>query len=185
MKAVITGGNFAGKTTIVELFARYGYPTVPEAGQDVTDELIRKIGIQSMNDFRKNRPYQYLDMISKRQRELVDSADRTKTRPLILDRCLFDYLAYLRVTGIKPPESLMKMLTCKLDKVFLLDTLTEFQPRSGTGRTLNRAFSIKWRDACMDVFREYDMEPIPVKEMPVTERMKFIKENLSGEAESE
>lgn len=178
MKAVITGGSFAGKTTIVELFSRLGHPTVPESGQHVTDELIRKMGIQSMNDFRRNRPYQYLEMIIKRQGELESRPRPSRIRPTLLDRSLYDYLAYLRVAGIRPPESFLARLTQRYDRVFLMDTLSGFSHRLETGRTLNRGFSIKWRDACSEVYKEYGMDTIPVNEMPVTERMRFIKEHL-------
>jgi predicted ATPase len=136
------------------------------------------MGVQSMNDFRRKRPYQYLEMITRRQRDLEKRARPSRIRPTLLDRSLYDYLAYLRVAGIRPPESFLAMLTQSFDRVFLLDTLSGFSHRLETGRTLNRDFSLNWRDACREVYMEYGMETIPVKVMPVTERMKLIKERL-------
>jgi predicted ATPase len=180
MKVVITGGSFAGKTTIVDLFSMYNHPVVPESGQAVTDDLVRKMGIKSMNTFRQNKPYQFLDMVARKQRELEKAVDTRKTRPLFLDRSMHDYVAYLRVIGVTPPRHILAMLTDSYDHVFLMDTLTGYRTRSGTGRTLDREFSIRWRDACRDVYQEFGMDPVPVKEMPVHDRLELIRKAIQS-----
>lgn len=179
MKVVITGGSYAGKTSIVDAFAEQGCPTVPESGQQVTDELVRRMGIDGMNKFRRGRPLEFLGMVSQRQAELESRIAPNEARPVFLDRCMHDYVAYCRLIGVRPPGDILDMLKARYDLVFLCDTLPHFDQRRETGRTLDRGFSLRWRDSCRQVFHEHGMETIHVMEMPLNDRLSLIREHLN------
>lgn len=178
MKVVITGGSCAGKTSVVNAFAEMGHSTVPESGQLVTQELIERLGIPGMNRFRQHNPLEFLDMVAERQAKL-ESAVAYSGRPLFFDRSMHDYVAYCRVINVNPSQRILDMLKTRYDYVFLLETLPDFNPRPETGRTLDREFSLQWRDSARQVFQEHDMEPIHVKAMPLEKRLEFIKGHIN------
>ena len=185
MRVVITGGTCAGKTSVVNFFAAQGYHTIAESGQQVTEELINKWGMDEMNRFRKECPLEFLDLVAQRQSRLEHNIPIG--RPVIFDRVMHDYVAYCRLIKVEPPPKVLKMLNpkYKYDMIFLLETLQEFQSRDQTGRTHDKDFSNKWRDAVCDIYKEHGFKPIRVKEMPLSKRIDFIKKKIDKHLDSE
>ncbi len=175
-RVVITGGPFSGKTTVVEALAARGYRTVPEAAIEVIEDLTRAHGLEGQAAWRSANRAAFQVLILEKQVALEEAAAAAAGEgPVFLDRGRLDGVAYCRVFGAAvPPEVEAGCRDLPYDRVFLLDTLADFDDRAATGRTSDRARSLKIRDELRRTYAERGLEPVFVPERPVAERVEAI-----------
>ncbi|HRY48695.1 MAG TPA: ATP-binding protein [Candidatus Paceibacterota bacterium] len=179
LKVVLTGGAFSGKTTMIRHFARAGFHTVPEAALAVIERLNRALGVEQQRDWRNAHLLEFQRMIVALQLEREQAVPGDVRGPVFFDRGLMDGLGYLGEAGIAPPAELVE--ACKkarYDRVFLLQTLSGFNPRSESGRPDTLEYSYAIATAVRRAYLEHGHEVIEVPEMPVDQRAAHILERL-------
>ncbi|MDD4333011.1 MAG: ATP-binding protein [Patescibacteria group bacterium] len=175
-KIVITGGTYAGKSSLVELFKENGFETVKDVGLEVIKELNKKLGKNKQKEFRKNNPVEFYSKIIRKQLEIEQNL---KDRVIVFDRGVYDYIAMLELAGQAVPESLRILLAdIFYDIVFVCDTLADFNEREFSGRSLNKKDSLKLNKLVKNIYKELGCTVIEVKKMPLNQRFKFIKSYL-------
>ena len=176
-RIVITGGPCSGKTTLVRALAARGFPTIPEAAISVIEEKTRELGLEGQAAWRAANREAFQECIIEKQLQL--ESRELPEGPVFLDRGRLDGVAYCRVHGSAVPASLAR--ACEelpYELIFVLDTLSTFDARRGTGRTSDRRRSLAIRRALIAVYREAGYEPIPVPEMPIGQRVEFLLSRL-------
>jgi predicted ATPase len=175
-KIVITGGSFAGKTSLIELFKESNYVTLPDFGLQVINELNAELGINEQKEYRKQNSIAFYTKIIKEQ---IKSELNIKSDIVILDRGVYDYLAMLDLSNKKVPKELIELVqNIKYDLIFVCDTLTNFNARSDSGRLLTKEESLKLNELLVKYYSSICNNIIYVKEMPLKERFEFIKSYL-------
>ena len=172
----ITGGSFSGKTTTIEFLRDMGHSVLPESAIWIIDSLNDLYGVEKQISWRtKNmREFQRLVAIADRLR-LQIALGRGKNASIFWDRGVQDGLAYCKIRKVKPPLELVALSKeVYYKKVFVLDTLTKFDMRRGTGRQSNRKLSVEIGAMLVQVYQKYADEVIVVPEMPVRKRIDFI-----------
>lgn len=176
---VITGGPYSGKTTLVEALGRQGHGTVPEAAIDVIAELNEELGIEGQKKWRFEHRTEFQLRVLRLQVRREEEALRSGEGPVFLDRSRLDGIAYCRHYGTPPPPELLEAAErIRYDHVFVLDTLSHVHVRTASGRTSDRATSLALRERIVEVYAEYGYEPVPVPEMSVEERVRFVLERI-------
>lgn len=171
MRIVVTGGPYSGKTSLVRALGDRGYATAPEAAMQVIEKLNREHGVEGQKAWRTKNRVEFQCLIAERQAELERAAEAHSARALFLDRGRHDGVAYCRHFKEEVPRRVAELVAeADYDAVLLLDTLTNFENRSETGRTSDRERSLALRE-CLDVvYREAGLEPIRIAEAPMTQR---------------
>ncbi len=174
-KIVITGGTYAGKTSLVELFKKDKFKVIPDIGLKIIQELNSKLGKEKQKQFRANHPLNFYSMIIKRQLALEK---KLNSKIVILDRGVHDYIAMLELTGTKVPVSLMRLVkNISYDLVFICDTLSKFNERKSSGRSLTKNDSLKLNKLIKKIYQNKSNKVIRVKEMPLEKRYRFVRKN--------
>ena len=180
-KIVLTGGPYSGKSTLAAKLCESG-PNValaPEAAIRVIEELNRELGPREARAWRADQPDRFQLRIAELQLQLEGRAGRSGADLIICDRGLLDGVAYCRHWGVDPPEGLLEALArTSYDRVFLLDTLTQVEPRTETGR-IDDHESIRIRDRIREVYTEYGHAPVFVPESPMEDRLRQLLEMLA------
>ncbi|MFH0837379.1 MAG: hypothetical protein V1870_04580 [Candidatus Aenigmatarchaeota archaeon] len=70
MKIVISGGTYAGKTSIIHEFSKEGYKTIPDIGMHVIEELNKKMGTEKQKAWRKKHPREFYEKIVKKTNQI-------------------------------------------------------------------------------------------------------------------
>ena len=131
---VLTGGDHAGKTTLLEALRAEGYAVVHEAALEVIEELNHELGVDAQRSWRNAHWTRFQARVAQRQRELERAARDSGARALVLDRGLPDGIAFCRLAGVSLPDELLEGLERRYDHVLLLDTVMPFAARPETGR---------------------------------------------------
>lgn len=181
-KIVITGGSYSGKTSLIEEFGKQGHKTVPEAAMIIINELNDKLGVEGQINWRIKNPAEFQMMIIKKQLEFELSAQAEEGEMIFFDRSIFDSLAYYRLHNVEISQKaldLFKKYPSDYDKVFFLETLSNFQERKETGRIIDKNMATQEKLHIRDVYNEIGIDMVFVEEMSVEERLIFIKKHLS------
>ncbi len=173
MLVVVTGGPGSGKTTLVDALGKLGFATVPEAAIQVIDELNDELGLEGQKAWRSENRADFQTRVIHRQVALEERCSAEGTT--FLDRGRLDGLAYCRHFGQPVPAELERLAPlARYDRVFVLDTLSDFADRGATGRTSDRAASIAIRERIEEVYREHGYAAVRVPEMDVGRRVEFV-----------
>ncbi len=115
---VITGASCSGKTTLIDLLARNGYHTVPEAGRIYFErELAKGRTIHEIRDNPADFTHHVYDIMLENENEL--RANELN----FLDRALPDGFAFFRIAGLNPNDILPDCFQHRYAAVFLLNRL--------------------------------------------------------------
>ncbi len=172
---VLTGGDHAGKTTLLEALRAEGYAVVHEAALEVIEELNHELGVDAQRSWRNAHWTRFQARVAQRQRELERAARDSGARALVLDRGLPDGIAFCRLAGVALPDELLEGLERRYDHVLLLDTVTPFAPRPETGRIGGLGRSNALRDLLRSVYEDLGYAPEPLALLPVPERMARVR----------
>ncbi len=173
--AVLTGGDHAGKTTLLEALRAEGYAVVREAALEVIEELNRELGVDAQRSWRDANWTRFQARVARRQHELERAARDSGARTLVLDRGLPDGIAFCRLAGVALPDELREGLERRYDHVLLLDTVTPFATRPETGRIGGLERSRALRDLLRSVYEELGYAPEPLALLPVRDRMARVR----------
>jgi predicted ATPase len=99
---------------------------------------------------------------------------------VFFDRGYLDGLAYCHYFEVEPPAELLAADGQRYDRVFVLDTLTEFLTRSDEGRTSDKDRSIALGNELEQTYRKHGYRPIRVAVAPVTDRVDAILEAIAA-----
>ena len=177
MKIVITGGTYAGKTSLIELFKKEGVLVIPDVGLEVIEELNEQLGVDKQKEYRAKNPIEFYTKIIKRQLELESEIDGADV--VILDRGVFDYIAMLSSTNVDVPQSIIELTrNHTYNKAFVCDTLLSFSQREESGRSLNKEASLRLKVLVEEVYKSSGCEVISVKEMPIKERFEYVMKHI-------
>lgn len=172
---VLTGGDHAGKTTLLEALRAEGYAVVREAALEVIEELSRELGVDAQRSWRHANWTRFQARVARRQHELERAARDSGGRGLVLDRGLPDGIAFCRLAGVALPDELRGGLERRYDHVLLLDTVTPFAERPETGRIGGLERSRALRDLLRSVYEELGYAPELLALLPVADRMALVR----------
>ncbi|NQU78414.1 ATP-binding protein [Candidatus Woesearchaeota archaeon] len=177
-RTVISGGTYAGKTSLIESFKKNGFEVVPDVGFEVIKELNAELSQDGQKEFRTNHPIEFYTRIIRKQLEIEKSfGDKT----VIYDRGVHDYIAMLRLAGTIIPDSLMSLVSgIFYDLVFVCDALPDFDERKSSGRSLTKDDSLRLKDLITETYQNLGCRVIQVKEMSLDQRYKFIRNRLNS-----
>lgn len=174
MKIVFTGGTYAGKTTLLKLFRKEGFVTLPDAGSEIIEELNKKIGIDQQKKFRAKYPIEYYSKIIRRQ---IENEAKIKSDITILDRGVQDYVTMLGMTKTKVPKGLKELVNKHYyDFIFVFETLSRFNQRKKSGRSIDKKDSVKLGKLLFREYKKMNANVFIVKEAPIKERYKFVRD---------
>lgn len=172
-KIVLTGGTYAGKTSLLKLFEETGYIVVPDIGLKVLADLNDELGQEGQRQYRNEKPVKFYERIINEQ---LNRESTVVNGQLILDRGVYDYIAMMKLKHVTIPPTFYSLISkTKYDKVFLLDTLSNFSQRIVSGRSLTKADSTQLNKLVREIYASLGCDVIEVREMPLQERYKFIK----------
>ena len=118
-------------------------------------------------------------LITQKQAELEAPFITKKGKPAFFDRGAYDGKAFALKHNSEVPESAQRIMNqCRYDKVFVLDLVLPFDPRSDTGRTETEKDCHELDLLLELVYRRDGYDPIRVPLMSVDERIDFILKNL-------
>jgi predicted ATPase len=177
-KIVLSGGTYAGKTTLANLFKEHGFTTIPDSGLAVINELNLELGIKGQRDFRFNNPLEFYTRIIKKQLLLEE---KHKDGIIVHDQGVFDYVAMMKIQTGKLHSLILKLVKeTNYDIVISCEVLREFNTRPTTGRSLTEEQSKEFGRLAKEMYRENGSVIIEVKEMPILDRFKYIKNHLKA-----
>ena len=172
---VLTGGDHAGKTTLVEAFRSEGHAVVGEAALQVIEELNAELGVDAQRRWREANWTEFQARVAALQGALEEQARASGAEVLVLDRGLPDGIAFCQLARVELPAALRTDLRGRYDRVLLLDTVTPFAARSETGRLGGLERSRALRDRLAMVYGELGYEPEPLPLLPLAERMERVR----------
>ena len=115
MIVVLTGSHSCGKSTLVEFFrGKEGFTCVDSVTRNSTTTQERKIdGVEDLNETQMR----ILNNIKEATKEIVRMNKENPDQVYLVDRCVFDFMAYSRAfydRGLLSPYTLQKILEeCK------------------------------------------------------------------------
>lgn len=169
---VLTGGPFAGKTTLLVALQELGLNVESEIARLYIDEEIAKG--KTIAEIRKNEAsFQYIV----HERKLLQHANLHKDKMIFFDRGIPDTIAYLRANNLAVTQEIEKTLArYTYRKVFHLDLVGHATDHART-ESLETAARIHAELA--RAYEELNIPVVTVPVMPVEERVKFILGNLT------
>jgi predicted ATPase len=172
---VLTGGPYAGKTSLISFLESQGYQTTPEAAMIVIDRLNSKLGRVDQLRWRQSHPAEFQSMVADVQLELEAGARHRSRDMVFLDRGLHDGIAYCNFFGVPLPDVLNSTeLYSRYSFVFVLETLAPFSPREHTGRSSTEETSRAIGAAVFDAYRAFGHTPRWIEVMPLERRADAI-----------
>jgi predicted ATPase len=175
----ITGGPGSGKTSLIDYLGSLGYATVPEAALQIIDELIRERGVSGQIEWRQAHPAEFVRLIMVRQATLEAACTVAEGQLGFCDRGRPDALAYAELFGLEVDSEIRVHVDGQRYLwVFVLDTLSDFRTRPATGRTSDRARSLRICDLLHEAYGSLGYTPTRVPELSIRDRARFVLSEL-------
>lgn len=172
---VLTGGDHAGKTTLVEAFRAEGFAVVPEAALQEIESLKAELGVDGQRRWRETHWAEFQARVARRQQRLEEQAFDSGARAVLMDRGVPDGIAFCRLAGVELPAELRGGMQRRYDHVLLLDTVTPFAPRSETGRLGGLERSRALCALLRSVYEELGYAPQPLGLQTLEQRMARVR----------
>lgn len=168
---VVTGASSSGKTTLIDLLNKKGFPTFPEAGREFFErELAKGRTIDQIREDRAALTRQIYDLWLQLNQTLLPE------EITFLDRGLPDALSFYRFAGMDPNQILPDCFQHRYTSVFILERLPYQQDGIRGGDDTSAAYFDKWMQRDYTALG-YDLVRVPV--LPPNQRLAFILERLS------
>jgi len=172
---VVTGGSYSGKTAVIEALAGRGHEVIHEAAYEVIAELTEQHGVDEQARWRREHQVDFQREVSIRQHRREAEARRSDAPVVFCDRGLLDGVAYCRLDGVPWPDDLESIAAeARYAHVFLLETLTAFDPRLETGRIHTRDDSYRVAEMLREVYRPRAGGLTDVPQRSIAERVEFV-----------
>ncbi len=168
---VITGAPSSGKTTILKELEKKGHKVYFEWARIYIDTQLKK-GL-TLSQIRKDE-VKFQEEVLKLKVNFEKKLNKSDT--IFIERGIPDTTAYLKLLKSKPSSLLKKALkSCHYKKVFLLELL---KYETDYARTESQEEAFLLEQLLEESYRELKIPVIRVPKLPVTERAKFILDNL-------
>lgn len=169
---VITGAPGVGKTVLIDLLAKRGYATVPEAAKLIIDE-----GLAQGKSVAETRGNEQAWQAAILQRILDTEATIDPNQLTFFDRGAHDGLAHLHYYKVVPGDNWQRVLHANpYQTVFLLEPLDDVKKEYFRPEDL--AFAKKITGMMAGVYRQAGIEPILIPALPPKERLALILQHL-------
>ena len=168
---VITGASSSGKTTLIELLAKKGYKTFPEAGRQYFERELAKG--RTIDEIRKDRAALTRTIYAL---WLEFNEGLIATEVTFLDRGLPDALSFYRFAGMNPNSILLDCFQHRYATVFLLNPLPYKQDGIRGGDDISATYFDRWLESDYSALG-YNIVRVPV--LTPDERLAFILNQLS------
>lgn len=170
-RLVVTGGPCSGKSTLIDALDRSGFKTAREAAIEVINDGVSRLGLSEFIHWRKSQLVDFQLDVDRQQR--VIEREFCPDDIVFCDRSRIDGVAYLRQAGCEVPYSLSKkmMKHYAIEAVIVLDTITNFDVRSETGRADDRAYAARIRDELIRTYEDYGYQVMTINEQDFGLRM--------------
>ncbi|MGH7157628.1 MAG: AAA family ATPase [Candidatus Saccharimonadales bacterium] len=170
---VITGGPGTGKTVLVDLLARRGFNTVPEAAKKIIDE-----GLAQGKTIQDIRGDEHAWQSTILRRILANEAATPPSQLTFFDRGAHDGLAHLQYYKLTPRNEWNDIKSGHPYKtVFLLEPLEDVA--KDYHRLEDIEFTHKITDMMRDAYRQAGAEPIMIPALPPADRLALILRHLA------
>lgn len=147
-----------------------GYPTVPETAIEI---------IQANPELRAIDQFAFQTLVVNKQIEREEAIQSNGKQFIFLDRSLIDSLAYCTLRHIPHPPGLDEAChATDYHAIFVLETLSNFDPRADTGRTSTAETSRQTYDLLLQAYKTYGYAVTHVPDWPVEKRIEFILSTL-------
>ncbi len=178
-KIVITGGTYAGKTAVINALGSQGYITVPEASLQIISELKQTYGTEQPR-WMMSHYQQFQIMNARRQLELEQNVHGDL---IYYDRGLFDYFAFCILRGYSVPNEIIAMENkVYYDIAFVLATLSDFDMRLDSGRTVDKETSLRFNGIVRNIYDTKVKCVIDIPKLPLEERLSLINSTIHSSA---
>lgn len=178
-KIVITGGPYAGKSSVINALQAKGHLCVDEAGIQVFDQLNEAYGIEGQIQWRETHVSEFQNLVIKQQSLNESKIQELDVPYAFLDRGQHDSFVYAQLSGAQLSDDFISLLEKReYSQVFLLDVLLPFDIRAETGRNVN------YENACMigsklkSAYELFGYKVTVVPQFSIEERMQYILERL-------
>lgn len=169
---VITGAPGSGKTLLINMLARRGFSTVPEAAKEIIDEGLSRG--QTIQDIRGDEHAWQAKIL---QRILAKEAATPSDQLTFFDRGAHDGLAHLRYYQLTPRAEWEDIKnTHPYKTVFLLEPLSDVKKEYF--RLEDIQFARQITGMMRDAYRQAGAEPIMIPALPPKERLALILRHL-------
>jgi predicted ATPase len=167
---VITGGPGVGKTTVVEILARRGYATAPEAARVIIEEERSK-----ESDV---LPWKNLSLfqieVAKRQLATEKEIGEGVT---FLDRSLIDGYAYCLLGKVEPPPGIAAKLRGRYESIFILEPLGTYI--KDAARREGERTGLEIHEKIREVYKEFGYELVSIPPLLPELRADYISSHVS------
>lgn len=175
-RIVITGGPGTGKSTLIKLLEKSGYPCLHEVSREVILQA-RKEGHEQL--FLNNPILFSKKLIEDRVSQFHQVTDFDQ-EVVFYDRGLHDVVAYLNYIDSNFPEEMHQ--ACKdhcYDQVFILPPWKEIYTTDNERyESFHEAEKIYFH--LENTYKNYNYSPVEVPKLPVEQRLSFILENVKN-----
>jgi predicted ATPase len=172
---IVTGGACSGKTSLVNELAARGFETTTEAAYEVIAELTRVHGLAEQARWRSANQVEFQREVTRRQHAREVTARRSAAPLVFCDRGVLDGQAYCEVAGVQWPDDLHALARpARYAHVFLLQTLSVFDPRPETGRIDSHDESVRVASLLEALYRPRTTALTRLPEQPIADRADLV-----------
>lgn len=173
-RIVITGGPGTGKSTLIKLLEKSGYPCLHEVSREVILQA-RKEGHEQLF---LNNPILFSEKLIEGRVQQFNQLSEFKHHNVYYDRGLQDVIAYLNYIECTFPEEMH--MACEshcYDLVFILPPWKEIYTTDNERyESFSEAEKIHFH--LENTYKSYNYTPIEVPKVPLEQRLLFILENV-------
>ena len=170
-KYVLTGRPYSGKSTVLDLIQKKGYPVVPETARMVIEEEQAKgSAILPWKDFSL-----FQDKVVLKQTQLESEIAGPN---VFLDRGILDSYAYSKLGKVDAPLYAYQDAHLRYTQVFILELLPGYTPDEVRKETAEYRISI--HQALFEVYEQFGYTPIEVPVLSPPERTEFILRHIES-----
>lgn len=175
-RIVITGGPGTGKSTLIKLFERNGYPCLHEVSREVILQA-RKEGHEQLF---LNNPILFSEKLIEGRLKQFHQLTDFDQNIVFYDRGLHDVIAYLNYIKSEFPTEMHQ--ACEnhfYDLVFILPPWKDIYTNDNE-RYESFSEAKKIHFYLKNTYKNYNYLPIEVPKLPVEQRLSFILEKIKN-----